>query len=262
MVDRTIERVWTVYKLTCSVTGRSYIGLTAKKPTLRWSIHKSAARTGFGRKQGMAISAAISKHGPDCFSLEVLSQHSTVEEASSAEIAAIADFNTRVPNGYNVAVGGYQVRSTAYVPSPEECAAISARQLGRVISDESRERMAKSASEKVLSEDHRRKIGDASRGKRKPYLSLAGLLRSRDNITRVRTGKWMARIKISGLTTYIGSYPTKDEAICAYREAKAKRIAELQIEVAAQPPTKKMLRDAMIARDRIRWLEKHRPTAT
>lgn len=85
--------MWSVYKRTCTVSGKSYIGLTKASLKRRWSS---------GRGYGSVMGLAIRKYGADTWTHEVLSKHKTEEAAIKSEARNIVKFGTLAPGGYNV----------------------------------------------------------------------------------------------------------------------------------------------------------------
>lgn len=85
--------MWSVYRRTCTVSGKSYIGLTKGSLERRWYS---------GKGYGSVMGAAIRKYGADVWIHEVLSKHKTEEAAIKAEARNIVKFGTLAPGGYNV----------------------------------------------------------------------------------------------------------------------------------------------------------------
>lgn len=88
-----------IYQITNLINGKIYIGQT-NNITKRWSNHKC------GNSPDMAIAKAIKKYGADNFSFEILYRNISIDQIDELEIKIIAEKNSRVPNGYNVALGG------------------------------------------------------------------------------------------------------------------------------------------------------------
>lgn len=87
-----------VYKIE-SENGKKYIGITnnfSRRMREHCSLHNPNS----------LIAKAINKHGKENFSYEVLKEVETVDEAKELEIHFIRKFNTLVPNGYNISIGG------------------------------------------------------------------------------------------------------------------------------------------------------------
>lgn len=130
-----------VYIIENKLTEKSYIGYT-KDPTRRESYHFR------GKSNCPALQAAIKKYGSENFEFVFLERCSSEIEAKEKEIYWIAQLNTISPNGYNLTLGGD----------------------GLVATDEVRKKLSESlkgntcSKGRVLSEEHKRRIGEAQRG--------------------------------------------------------------------------------------------------
>lgn len=140
-----IKRDYFVYKHT-SPNGKCYIGITKQKPESRWG------NNGCGYKHNIYFTNAIKKYGWDNIKHEVLFKGLTKEEAEQKEIELIALYrsNNRY-YGYNIDNGGNCICKT---------------------SDETRKKLSESHKGekcycygKHFSEEHKRKIGKAHKGK-------------------------------------------------------------------------------------------------
>lgn len=104
------EKFCGIYKITNKISGRSYIGQSVDIIE-RFREHKRAKN-----KKQQLISKAISKYGAENFEFKILL---TCEKDSKIlddlEIKFIKEFDTKVPNGYNIRPGG-----SCYVPLTEE----------------------------------------------------------------------------------------------------------------------------------------------
>lgn len=94
-----------IYKHTCKINKKSYIGQTCQKPNKRWETG------GKGYEDQPVFWSAIQKYGWDNFDHEILEEGlQTVSEANAREKYWISYYNTYVndPNsqGYNVTRGG------------------------------------------------------------------------------------------------------------------------------------------------------------
>lgn len=90
---------WTVYKHT-SPSGKVYIGITSRKPHVRWNNGKGYVGNDYFIK-------AIEKYGWDNFEHEILYENLTKEIAEAKEIELIAMYNsTDRECGYNISSGG------------------------------------------------------------------------------------------------------------------------------------------------------------
>lgn len=92
------EKTYCIYKHT-SPSGKSYIGQT-NDFSRRIRMHKSVASgcTAFAR--------AVKKYGFENFTSEILEEHLTLEDANNKERLYIIEYNSIVPNGYNLLSGG------------------------------------------------------------------------------------------------------------------------------------------------------------
>jgi group I intron endonuclease len=93
-----------VYKLTCVLTGKAYIGITTRGLAVRWADHLKRARCSLERNQ--PLYNAIRKYGGDKFVCEVIKVASSLDELLALERRLIVEHGTLTPFGYNVAEGG------------------------------------------------------------------------------------------------------------------------------------------------------------
>ena len=124
-----------VYKLTCGVSGKSYVGITARALDTRWLEHCARARQGI--RQGSRLYDAMRKYGVETFTREVIGTADTQDEARSLEKAFILQLGT-FQNGYNANEGGHGL---LYVPQ-EMRNRIGAAQIGKIVSVKTRARMS------------------------------------------------------------------------------------------------------------------------
>lgn len=90
---------WSVYKLTCVSTGKSYIGLTRYLRVRKW-VHSK------GDRKCLLIGNAVKKYGWGKFEFVVLGTYATAADAAVAEQLFIRFYGTKKPNGYNICDGG------------------------------------------------------------------------------------------------------------------------------------------------------------
>jgi group I intron endonuclease len=84
-----------------------------------------------------AISAAIRTYGKDNFIFEVIDTAQNIEELNQKEIDYIAKFDTVIPNGYNIKLGGDN-----YTHNSLTGAKISAAKMGHTVSEETRAKIS------------------------------------------------------------------------------------------------------------------------
>ena len=135
---------WSVYRLTCATTGKSYIGFTKENVNKRWSQHRTKA---LGEKRDTALGRAIRKHGADSFSIETLARCWSLDQAIQAEINCIAAFNTQLPHGYNMTDGG---------------------EVQKNLTVEARKKMADAARGRPVSAETRAKWSAQRKGRKRP----------------------------------------------------------------------------------------------
>ena len=144
-----------IYKITNTLNGKLYVGKTTTPLNQRMASHRCA---------DTVIGKAIRKHGWENFNVEVLEECETPEQLNEREIFWIAYFNCKFPNGYNLTDGGEGGGSKIYTPernakisaansgenhhmfgkhhTAETCAKISASNMGRIISEDTKAKLA------------------------------------------------------------------------------------------------------------------------
>lgn len=100
--------MFTVYKHTNMLTGKSYIGMTSKSMEERWRRHVILANSKQSRIKHTAFAQAIKKYGPsnEVWSHEILFICEKKQDAFDHEKRLISELKTLVPNGYNITLGG------------------------------------------------------------------------------------------------------------------------------------------------------------
>lgn len=194
-----------IYKHTCCVNGKSYIGLTVdlerrtKEHQLKWSTCKAFHR-------------AITKHGWDAFVTEVLYACDDIQTARFREEQAIAEYGTMVPCGYNLTSGGEHgklseltkqrmsdhFKTTRADPAYRE--ACKQQRIGVQHSVDRKRAIQLTAWRKAIARVNAGEIVGASLDKRSS------------------TKPWLARANIQGKIHYIGAFATAVEASTAYRD--------------------------------------------
>lgn len=88
-----------LYQITNLINNKTYIGQT-NNIVKRWSNHRCC------NSPQMVIAKAIQKYGVENFSFEILYRNIPIDKIDELEQKVIKEKNSRVPNGYNVAIGG------------------------------------------------------------------------------------------------------------------------------------------------------------
>lgn len=86
-----------IYKAYCNVTGKVYIGQTARDLEVRIREHLGSKDRKFQR--------ALAKYGSESFTWTVLEECNTRDEANQREVILISEYDS-YSNGYNSHIGG------------------------------------------------------------------------------------------------------------------------------------------------------------
>lgn len=166
-----------IYKITNTVNGKLYIGISAN-PTKRWWEHRNQTK-----KTHTKLYNAFRKYGVEAFNFEVLHWCETREDARDLE-NLVVDVCEVIAKGYNMCPGGGGGVAGPDSPfygkalAPEVCAKMSAAAKRRGMTDEQKkhlaasrigskksaqwkEKMSLALSGRPLSEEHKRKLSDA-----------------------------------------------------------------------------------------------------
>lgn len=145
-----------IYKATCKITGKVYIGQTRKQMEVRRYEH---IRDAFTLNVSTTFANALRKYGKENFEWEVIDNAVTQEELDEKEIYWISEYNSTV-EGYNMLPGG------SY--NPMDNVLIYNKHLTKVQSIEFRKKhsilMKEVVSKNGFSEDHRQKISQKLKG--------------------------------------------------------------------------------------------------
>ena len=161
--------MYQVYKITCSANSKVYIGYTSKGIDARFKSHIENAR--WHRKT--ALYNAIRFYGEHAFSIELLEEIPSHEDACASEVRHIAEMRSVIPNGYNMTTGGDGVPITAELIAQasakkrgkftEKQAAAAERRRGVPLTPEHRAKLSLARKGKPKSEDWKRKISESNK---------------------------------------------------------------------------------------------------
>ncbi len=136
-----------------SPSGKSYIGQTKN---LKNRIKRHIKSNGC-----TLFHAAIQKYGFDKFSMDVLAENLTVDEANHLEDFYITKFNSLSPTGYNLRTGGKN-----YTVTDETRIKIGLSSKGRKHTQESKLKISQSLKGRTLwNEEQRLAISERQKGK-------------------------------------------------------------------------------------------------
>lgn len=137
--------IYTIYRATCTVNGKMYIGFDSAYPKRR----KDHIRDALKNKRECLFHRAIRKYGVESFSWDILYQSPDLSHTlNEMESFFIREYRTFGDNGYNMTLGGEGV-------------------LGHKFTEEQRQQMSNSHVGVPLSEEHRQSISTAHKGKPK-----------------------------------------------------------------------------------------------
>lgn len=105
--------IYIIYKYTCNITGKSYIGQTSQHIKQRWNEHKSRSFCPKNKQHNYHFHNAIRKYGASTWTHEILFTTNNKSIVSESEIFLISYYDTFY-NGYNSTTGGEFFRHTEY----------------------------------------------------------------------------------------------------------------------------------------------------
>jgi group I intron endonuclease len=166
-----------VYKITNTVTGAAYIGLTRKGIEARFAMHWKASK-----REDSVLYRAMRKYGRSAFKIEILVAAQHPDHLSALERRLIKKHKTFVAlGGYNMTHGGegspgicdevrerMRIAARLRMQNPETKAKMIMSLTGRKPSPERMEKYRLSAEKRrgiPLSEEHRRNAAAGQKGK-------------------------------------------------------------------------------------------------
>jgi len=146
--------MYKIYLIINTENKKQYVGITKFSIEERFSQHT---------KRGFLLTEAIQKYGQEKFSIEMIEEVESPERAYDLEQFYIKYYNTKAPNGYNLTDGGDGIFGwEATDEYRKECS----------------ERVKQLHKEKKVgmygkkhSEETKKKMSEASKGKPKPWLN-------------------------------------------------------------------------------------------
>lgn len=141
-----------IYKITNTVNGKSYIGQTCR------DVEKRVFKEHLRRPSSdcKLLGNAVKKYGADNFTYEILHDGIIPEFLDTLEVEAIKTHNTLAPNGYNLTTGG-----SGGTLSSVTRKRMSEAHKGRIHTDEARRKMSETQRGRTFSLEHRRKLSEA-----------------------------------------------------------------------------------------------------
>jgi len=112
---------------------------------------------------------ALKKYGENNFKKEILEFFDTKQEAFNAQKKYINEYNTLIPNGYNISPSG-GMKGTGGLHSEESKEKIRKNSIGKNLGKKHSQKQniehSKFLMGKILSEDHKKKISESNKGKK------------------------------------------------------------------------------------------------
>ena len=155
------EKSYSVYRHTNKVNDKKYFGITSQKPEFRWG------NDGINYRSTPHFYNAIVKYGWDNFEHTVLFTELSKEEACEIEKRLIKENNTQNREfGYNVMEGGTAPSIPQEVRNRLSMALVGNKNgLGKICSEEKRRKISEAQKGKKLTDEHRKKLSEAKKGK-------------------------------------------------------------------------------------------------
>ena len=159
-----------------SPSNKRYIGITkSNKPENRWG------KQGQGYKHQVLFYRAIQKYGWDNFQHIIIADALTKEDACNMEKELICKYQTKNSKfGYNLTDGGEGTGGYSYTEAQRK--ALSQRMMGHTTSEETRRKIGDAnriaLKGKHLSEETKRKLSIAQKGKKHPHTAYQDKLQS------------------------------------------------------------------------------------
>ena len=210
--------MYKIYLITNIENTKKYVGITKFSLNERFSQHI---------KRGFLLTEAIQKYGCQNFSIDLIEEVESAERAYELEQYYIREYNTKVPNGYNLTDGGDGIFGWKATEEYRKECSDRVRQLhkqkkvgmygkkhsedtkkkmsdslkgnknclGRKLSEDSKQKIREKHLGKTLSEETRQKISENHHdisGKNNP---MYGKKHSPETIEKMRQKALMRRLK-------------------------------------------------------------------
>ncbi len=159
-----------VYKITNTLNGKGYVGITSQPLNWRINAHRSVSRT-----KSYAIAKAIRRYGFENFTVETLFEHDDYDVLKLKEVQLIIEHNTFGADGqgYNLTRGGDGTVGARL--TPEQSAALSASRKGRKASPETKAKLSAMRRGRSCSPETRAKIAASLKGRPCPPKTRAAI---------------------------------------------------------------------------------------
>jgi group I intron endonuclease len=152
-----------IYIITNIVNSKKYVGQTVMSLAKRIAAHKNTAKT-----HNYPLYRAFKKYGLDAFIVEQIGEATNKEVLDKMEVFWIQKLNTLVPNGYNLHIGGTGGSCPGEISLQGKRRigeAAKKRMTGRIVSEETREKLRLNSTGIRFTEERKRAISEAKKGK-------------------------------------------------------------------------------------------------
>jgi group I intron endonuclease len=171
------------------LNGKGYVGITTRSIDRRWNEHIT-----YPNCSGQLLHKAIEKYGQDAFEVHhIASAIGDLSNLKAIEKTLIQQFQTYVPNGYNLTLGGDGVYG--FKKTPEQIEKWKLANIGRKASDETKQKMVLSHLGennhffgKNHSEESKQKISESKKGSVGPWLGKPRSEETKQKISRATKG--------------------------------------------------------------------------
>ena len=152
-----------IYKITNTITNKSYIGQTKSSLAKRWTQHKCDAK----KKTHLYFHKAIKKYGIDCWLFEILEYF---DKSQPMELLNIRErywieYHNTFMDGYNLTTGGEGGQERSEETKKKIGLAHKGKvspMKGKTHSEETKQKMRNKANN--MSREHKKKISEAKLG--------------------------------------------------------------------------------------------------
>lgn len=182
-----------IYLITNKKNNKKYVGQTTVTIENRWRGHVDASK-----KSPYPICKAIRKYGKNSFTIKKINEASTLEELNLLEPFYIDAYNSLVPNGYNLRLGGNN--SLHHSDTKKKMSELKKGQpawnKGIEHPEETKKKISDAKKGKPsprkgikLSDETKEKISKANKGKPGPTKGKKASVETREKISKARLGK-------------------------------------------------------------------------
>ncbi len=204
-----------IYKLTCSINNKNYVGQTIEF-NVRKRTHFTDAFNKKRRYYENKICRAIRKYGKQNWKYEVLCEDILLEHLNEYERYYVS-FYSSFEYGYNSTSGGDSKFNTVHrgkKRSDEVCANISKAKKGRPgpkHTKESKKNISTALKGRKLSEEHLKKL--------KQNMMMRGPIKGRYKGVSRQKNRWISSIFYNKKSIYLGAFVNEVDAAVAYNKA-------------------------------------------